>query len=154
MMSNYLPTVFGENLMDVFDDFDRSFFRGFGNVDHALYGKHAQHMMKTDVKELEDSYEVDVDLPGFKKDEIHLELNNGYLTISTEKTLEKDNEDKKGKMLRQERYSGVMQRSFFVGEHLTEEDIKASYDSGVLHVIIPKKDAPKAPEKKTILIEG
>ena len=154
MMSNYLPTVFGENLMDVFDDFDRSFFRGFGNVDHALYGKHAQHMMKTDVKELEDSYEVDIDLPGFKKDEIHLELNNGYLTISTEKTLEKDNEDKKGKMLRQERYSGVMQRSFFVGEHLTEEDIKASYDSGVLHVIIPKKDAPKAPEKKTILIEG
>ena len=154
MMSNYLPTVFGENLMDVFDDFDRSFFRGFGNVDHELYGKHAQHMMKTDVKELDDSYEVDVDLPGFKKDEIHLELNNGYLTISTEKTLEKDNESKKGKMLRQERYSGVMQRSFFVGEHLTEEDIKASYDSGVLHVIIPKKDAPKAPEKKTILIEG
>ena len=154
MMSNYLPTVFGENLMDVFDDFDRSFFRGFGNIDHTLYGKHAQHMMKTDVKELEDSYEVDVDLPGFKKDEIHLELNNGYLTISTEKTLEKDNEGKKGKMLRQERYSGVMQRSFFVGEHLTEEDIKASYDSGVLHVIIPKKDAPNAPEKKTILIEG
>ena len=154
MMSNYLPAVFGENLMDVFDDFDRSFFRGFGNIDHTLYGKHAQHMMKTDVKELEDSYEVDVDLPGFKKDEIHLELNNGYLTISTEKTLEKDNEGKKGKMLRQERYSGVMQRSFFVGEHLTEEDIKASYDSGVLHVIIPKKDAPKAPEKKTILIEG
>ena len=153
-MSNYLPTVFGENLMDVFDDFDRSFFRGFGNIDHTLYGKHAQHMMKTDVKELEDSYEVDIDLPGFKKDEIHLELNNGYLTISTEKTLEKDNEGKKGKMLRQERYSGVMQRSFFVGEHLTEEDIKASYDSGVLHVIIPKKDAPKAPEKKTILIEG
>ena len=154
MMSNYLPTVFGENLMDVFDDFDRSFFRGFGNIDHTLYGKHAQHMMKTDVKELEDSYEVDVDLPGFKKDEIHLELNNGYLTISTEKTLEKDNEGKKGKMLRQERYSGVMQRSFFVGEHLTEEDIKASYDSGVLHVTITKKDAPKAPEKKTILIEG
>ena len=153
-MSNYLPTVFGENLVDVFDDFDRNFFRGFGNIDHTLYGKHAQHMMKTDVKELEDSYEVDVDLPGFKKDEIHLELNNGYLTISTEKTLEKDNEGKKGKMLRQERYSGVMQRSFFVGEHLTEEDIKASYDSGVLHVIIPKKDAPKAPEKKTILIEG
>ena len=153
-MSNYLPTVFGENLVDVFDDFDRNFFRGFGNIDHTLYGKHAQHMMKTDVKELEDSYEVDVDLPGFKKDEIHLELNNGYLTISTEKTLEKDKENKKGKMLRQERYSGVMQRSFFVGEHLTEEDIKASYDSGVLHVIIPKKDAPKAPEKKTILIEG
>ena len=153
-MSNYLPTVFGENLMDVFDDFDRNFFRGFGNVDRALYGKHAQHMMKTDVKETDEGYEVDVDLPGFKKDEIHLELNNGYLTISTEKSLEKTNENKKGKMLRQERYSGVMQRSFFVGEHMTEEDIKASYESGVLHIIVPKKDAPKVPERKAILIEG
>lgn len=153
-MSNYLPTVFGENLMDVFDDFDRNFFRSFGNVDRALYGKHAQHMMKTDVKETDEGYEVDVDLPGFKKDEIHLELNNGYLTISTEKSLEKTNENKKGKMLRQERYSGVMQRSFFVGEHMTEEDIKASYESGVLHIIVPKKDAPRVPERKTILIEG
>lgn len=153
-MSNYLPTVFGENLMDVFDDFDRNFFRGFGNVDRALYGKHAQHMMKTDVKETDEGYEVDVDLPGFKKDDIHLELNNGYLTISTEKSLEKTNENKKGKMLRQERYSGVMQRSFYVGEHMTEEDIKASYESGVLHIIVPKKDAPRVPERKTILIEG
>lgn len=153
-MSNYLPTVFGENLMDVFDDFDRNFFRGFGNVDRALYGKHAQRMMKTDVKETDEGYEVDVDLPGFKKDDIHLELNNGYLTISTEKSLEKTNENKKGKMLRQERYSGVMQRSFFVGEHMTEEDIKASYESGVLHIIVPKKDAPRVPERKTILIEG
>ena len=153
-MSNYLPTVFGENLMDVFDDFDRNFFRGFGNVDHTLYGKHAQNVMKTDVKETDDGYEVDIDLPGFKKDEIHLELNNGYLTISTQKSLVKDDENKHGKMLRQERYSGMMQRSFYVGEHLTEEDIKASYESGVLHVSIPKKDAPKVPEKKVIRIEG
>ena len=80
-MSTYLPTVFGENLMDVFDDFDRNFFRGFGNIDRALYGKHAQNMMKTDVKETDEGYEVDVELPGFKKDEIQLELNNGYLTI-------------------------------------------------------------------------
>ena len=153
-MSTYLPTVFGENLMDVFDDFDRNLFRGFGNVDHALYGKHAQNVMKTDVKETDKGYEVDVDLPGFKKDEIHLELNDGYLTISAEKSLEKDDENKKGKILRQERYAGVMQRSFSVGGNVTEEDIKASYESGVLHVIIPKKDALKAPEKKTILIEG
>lgn len=153
-MSKYLPTVFGENLMDVFDDFDRDFFRGFGNIDRTLYGKHAQHVMKTDVKETDQGYEVDVDLPGFKKDEIHLELNDGYLTISTEKSLEKYEENKKGKMLRQERYAGVMQRSFYVGKNLTEEDIKASYESGVLHVSIPKKDAPKAHEKKTILIEG
>lgn len=104
-MSTYLPTVFGENLMDVFDDFDRNFFRGFGNADRALYGKHAQNMMKTDVKETEEGYEVDIDLPGFKKDEIHLELNDGYLTISTEKSLEKDDKNKKGRMLRQERYA-------------------------------------------------
>lgn len=153
-MSTYLPTVFGENLMDVFDDFDRNFFRGFGNVDRALYGKHAQNMMKTDVRETDEGYEVDVELPGFKKDEIQLELKNGYLTISTEKTLEKDHENKKGKLLRQERYSGMMQRSFYVGEYLTEEDIRASYESGVLHLIVPKKEAPKVPEKKVILIEG
>lgn len=153
-MSTYLPTVFGENLMDVFDDFDRNFFRGFGNADRALYGKHAQNMMKTDVKETEEGYEVDIDLPGFKKDEIHLELNDGYLTISTEKSLEKEDKNKKGRMLRQERYAGVMQRSFYVGDAITEEDVKASYESGVLHLMIPKKDAPKAPEKKTIQIEG
>ena len=100
-MSTNLSTVFGENLMDVFDGFDRNFFRDFGNVDRALYGKNAQRMMKTDVKETDEGYEVDVDLPGFKKDEINLELNNGYLTISAEKALEKDGENKKGKMLRQ-----------------------------------------------------
>ena len=153
-MSTYLPTVFGENLMDVFDDFDRNFFRGFGNADRALYGKHAQNMMKTDVKETEEGYEVDIDLPGFKTEEIHLELNDGYLTISTEKSLEKEDKNKKGRMLRQERYAGVMQRSFYVGDSITEEDVKASYESGVLHLMIPKKDAPKAPEKKTIQIEG
>lgn len=153
-MSSYLPMIFGENLMDVFDGFDRNFFRNFGNMDRALYGKHAQNMMKTDVKETDEGYEVDIDLPGFKKDEIQLELNNGYLTISTQKALEKDEKNKKGRMLRQERYAGMMQRSFYVGEHITEEDVKASYESGVLHLVLPKKDAPKMPEKKTIQIEG
>lgn len=153
-MSSYLPTIFGENLMDVFDGFDRNFFRNFGNMDRALYGKHAQNMMKTDVKETDEGYEVDIDLPGFKKDEIQLELNNGYLTISTQKALEKDEKNKKGRMLRQERYAGMMQRSFYVGEHITEEDVKASYESGVLHLVLPKKDAPRLPEKKTIQIEG
>ena len=153
-MSSYLPMIFGENLMDVFDGFDRSFFRNFGNMDRALYGKHAQNMMKTDVKETDEGYEVDIDLPGFKKDEIQLELNNGYLTISTQKALEKDEKNKKGRMLRQERYAGMMQRSFYVGEHITEEDVKASYESGVLHLVLPKKDAPRLPQKKTIQIEG
>ena len=152
-MSTYLPTVFGENLMDMFDDFDRNFFHGFGNVDRALYGKHAQNMMKTDVRETEEGYEVDVDLPGFSKDEIHLELNSGYLTISTEKSLEKQGETRNGKLLRQERYSGVMQRSFFVGNAIREEDVKASYENGVLHLMIPKKDAARVPARRTIMIE-
>ena len=107
--------------------------------------------MKTDVKETDEGYEVDVDLPGFNKDEIKLDLNNGYLTISTEKSLNKEN---KGKMLRQERYVGTMQRSFYVGESITEEDIKAKFENGVLSLMIPKKETPKVPEKKQILIEG
>ena len=150
-MSTHLPTLFGENLMDVFDDFDRTFFRGFNRPEHVLYGKNAAHMMKTDVKETEEGYEVDVELPGFKKEEIKLELNSGYLTISTEKSLEKE---KKGKVIRQERYAGTMQRSFYVGGSITEEDIKAKYENGVLSLLIPKKEAKKEPEKKTILIEG
>lgn len=150
-MSSYLPSVFGENLMDVFDDFDRAFFRGMNRPEHVLYGRNASHMMKTDVKETEDGYEVDVDLPGFRKEEIKLELNNGYLTISTEKSLEKKD---KGRILRQERYMGTMQRSFYVGDSITEEDIKARYENGVLSLTLPKKEAKKVPEKKTILIEG
>ena len=153
-MSTNLSTVFGENLMDVFDGFDRNFFRDFGNVDRALYGKNAQRMMKTDVKETDEGYEVDVDLPGFKKDEIKLELNQGYLVISAEKSMEKTDGNKKGKMLRQERYAGVMQRSFYVGDSVTETDVKASYESGVLHIRVPKKETQKLPEKNTILIEG
>ena len=143
-----VPSIFGENMLD--DFFDGGFF----GAHNPLYGKNAKYLMKTDIREMDDSYELAVDLPGFKKDEIHLALDHGYLTISAEKSMEKDKENEKGKMLRQERYSGMMQRSFYVGEHLTEEDIKASYESGVLHVSIPKKDAPKVPEKKVIRIEG
>ena len=149
-MMSYLPTVFGESLMDIFDDFDRSFARGMSRPEHALDGKNAAHMMKTDVKETDDGYEVDVDLPGFKKEEINLELNGGYLTISTRKTLQKE---QKGRIIRQERYSGTMQRSFYVGDGITEEEIKARYENGVLSLMIPKKEAKKEPEKKTILIE-
>ena len=152
-MSTFLPAVFGENLMDVFNDFDRDFFRGWGRPEHMLYGKNAPRMMKTDVKETDEAYEIDIDLPGFKKEEIHLELENGSLTISTEKSLE-NTEEKKGRVLRQERYSGTMSRSFYVGKQITEEDIKAKYENGVLSLTIPKKEAPKVPEKKTICIEG
>ncbi|MBO5985312.1 MAG: Hsp20/alpha crystallin family protein, partial [Lachnospiraceae bacterium] len=116
--------------------------------------KHAAQVMKTDVHEQENGYEVDIDLPGFKKDEITLSLENGYLTVGAAKGLDKDEKDKKGKLIRQERYAGSMQRSFFVGENVTEEDVKAKFEDGVLKLAIPKKEAPKIPEKKTIMIEG
>ena len=150
-MSTFLPAVFGENMMDLFDDFDRDFFRDFARPERMLYGKNAQRMMKTDVRETETGYELAVDLPGFKKEEIQLELQNGYLTIATQKTLE-NKEEKQGKLLRQERYAGTMRRSFYVGDNLTEEDVQAKYEDGVLTVSLPKKDAKKVPEKKQILI--
>ena len=150
-MSTFLPAVFGENMMDLFDEFDRDFFRGFGNPERALYGRNAARMMKTDVRETEEGYELAVDLPGMKKEEIHLDLQNGYLTISTEKNLE-TREENQGRLLRRERYSGTMQRSFYVGENLTEEDVQARYEDGVLRVSLPKKEARKVPEKKQILI--
>ena len=148
------PSIFNKNLFDDFMDFDFPAFGEFGDVDKKLYGKHAPHVMKTDVKEHDDKFEVDIDLPGFKKDEIQLELQNGYLSISASKGVDKEEKDKKGKLIRQERYSGALQRSFFVGKGVTEEDIKAKFEDGVLKLDIPKKEAPKIPEKKTIMIEG
>ena len=147
------PSIFSENLFDDLMNFDFPTFPDFGDVDKKLFGKHAGHLMKTDVKEHEDQYEVDIDLPGFKKDEIKLDLENGYLTVSAAKGLDKDEKDQKGKLIRQERYAGSMQRSFFVGEEITTEDIKAKYENGVLKLNVPKKEAKKLPEKKTIMIE-
>ena len=146
-----LPSIFGENLLDDWMDFPRM---DFGDVDRKLYGKRAAQVMKTDVHEHDDKYELDIDLPGFKKDEIKLSLENGYLSVSAAKGLDKEEKDKKGKLIRQERYAGAMQRSFYVGEHITEEDIKAKFEDGVLKLNVPKKEAPKVPEKKTIMIEG
>ena len=115
-----MPSIFGENL---FDDFMNDFsFPTFPNVDKELYGKHAKNLMKTDVKETENAYEIDIDLPGFKKDEISIELENGYLTVSAAKGLDKDEEDKKGHYIRQERYSGAMSRTFYVGEDVKQEE--------------------------------
>ena len=147
-----LPSIFGENLFDDFFGFPT--FPEFRNIDKALYGKHAAREMKTDVREHEDHYEIDIDLPGFQKDQLNLELENGYLTVSAAKGLDKDETDKKGKIIRQERYAGAMQRSFYVGSALTEEEIKARFEDGVLKLNVPKKAAPKLPEKRTILIEG
>ncbi|MBR4726033.1 MAG: Hsp20/alpha crystallin family protein [Lachnospiraceae bacterium] len=147
-----LPSIFGENLFDDWMDFPK--WNDFGNIDKKLYGKHAAHVMKTDVHEHDDGYEVVIDLPGFKKDELQISLDNGYLSVSASKGVDKDEKNKKGKIIRQERYAGSMQRSFFVGDNLTEEDIKAKFEDGVLKLNIPKKEARKLPESKTIAIEG
>ena len=146
-----VPSIFGQDLFD--DWFDFPEIRDFDKAERKLYGRHPDRLMKTDVHEHEDHFEVDIDLPGFHKEDITVELNNGYMVISAQKNLDKD-EKNKGKVIRQERYSGSMQRSFYVGEEITEEDIKASFKHGVLSLEVPKREARKVPEKKTIMIEG
>ena len=147
------PSVFGENLFDEWLD-DFGFRDNFFSGKNPLYGKHAKNIMKTDVRETDKGYELDVDLPGFKKDEVQVQLKDGYLTSSAAKGLDKDEEDKKGKYIRKERYAGAMQRSFYVGENLTQEDIKAKYENGILRLSVPKKEAKPVETKKTIAIEG
>ena len=147
-----LPSIFGENLFD--DWFGFPTFPEFRDIDRKLYGRHAAREMKTDVHEHDDHYELHMDLPGFKKDELRLELENGYLTVSAAKGHDEEKKDKQGKVVRQERYAGSLQRSFYVGESLTEQDIGARYENGVLSLTIPKRDQPKLPEHKTIMIEG
>ena len=148
------PTIFNDRMFDDLMDFTFPMMREMNDVDKKLYGRRAPHVMRTDVHENDEGYEVDIDLPGFKKDEINLSLENGYLTVSAAKGLDQDEQDKKGRVIRRERYAGSMQRSFFVGKHMTEEDIKARFEDGVLKLNLPKKDAAKLPEKKTIMIEG
>ncbi len=143
-----VPSVFGRDIFDDLMDFS------FPSVDRELYGKHAKNVMKTDVRELEGSYEIIVDLPGFKKDEIEIQLENGYLTLAASKGLEKDETDKEGKYIRRERYSGSMSRSFYVGDGITENDIHAKFENGILKLDIPKKDAKAVETKKYIAIEG
>ena len=149
------PSVFGENLFDDWMD-DFGFRDNFFSGKNPLYGKHAKNIMKTDVRETDKGYELDVDLPGFKKDELTIELNDGYLTISAAKGLEQDKKEKEtGHYIRRERYAGSCQRSFYVGKDVTEEDIKASFKHGILKLTIPKKEAKPAVEnKKQIAIEG
>lgn len=148
-----LPSIFGENLFD--DDWMFPFDSDFFGKKNPLYGKHAKNLMKTDVRETESSYEVDIDLPGFKKDEIKAQLENGYLTVSAAKGLDKDEQDQKGKYIRQERYAGAMSRSFYIGEEVSQDEIRAKYENGILRLTIPKKDAkPAVEEKKQIAIEG
>ena len=147
-----MPSIFGENLFDDWMDFS---FPEIPDVDKTLYGKHAKNMMKTDVRETDDAYEVDIDLPGFKKDEITAELNDGYITISAAKGLDKDEKDKKtGKYIRKERYAGSMSRSFYIGGGITQDEISAKYENGILQLKIPKKTDKAVAGKNYIAIEG
>ena len=156
-----LPSIFGEDLFDDWmndyfpfgKDFDKEFSKALAPTERALYGKHAKNMMKTDVRETDDSYEVDMDLPGFKKDEVKVQLADGYLTIEAAKGLDKDEEDKKGKYIRRERYAGSMSRSFYVGEGVKQSDIHAKYEDGILKLDIPKQDKKAVEESKYISIE-
>ena len=145
-----VPSIFRN---DWFDDLWSPAFREMEDTDRKLYGKHASRIMKTDVQEKDDGYVVDIDLPGFKKDEVEIRLEHGYLTVTAEKGLDEKEEDKKGKMICQERYVGARSRSFYVGEDVTEEDVKAKFENGVLQLSIPKKEK-LPPVKKTIMIEG
>ena len=143
-----MPSIFGENLFDDWMDFS------FPDIDKDLYGKNAKNEMKTDVRETEDGYELDIDLPGFKKDEVTAQLDNGYLTIQASKGLDKEQKDKKGKYIRKERYAGSMSRSFYVGDAITEEDVHAKYEDGILKLSVPKKEAKAVEQTKHIAIEG
>ena len=146
------PSIFEENFIDDMFGFP---MKEFDDMERKLYGRKANRMMRTDIREKDNTYEVSIDLPGFKKEEITVELDNGYLTISAAKGLDKDQNDKKGKLIRQERYAGSMTRSFYIGENVEKEDIEATYRHGVLTLTMPKKALEKKiPEKNLIAIEG
>ena len=146
------PSIFNDNLFD--DFFEFPFFDD--RAERKLYGHNAKNIMKTDIKEHKDGYELEIDLPGFHKDEIQAELKDGYLNISAAKQLNQDEKEKEsGKYIRRERYSGSCQRSFYVGDEITQEDIKAEFKHGILKLFVPKTEAtPEVEQRKFVSIEG
>lgn len=144
-----LPSMFGERLFDNF--FNDPFMTAFGRHD-TVPAKPVGNIMKTDVRELENTYELDIELPGFKKNEVSIELDNGYLIINAAKTVNKAEEGEKGQYLRRERYSGACSRSFYVGEALEPENVSAAFEDGILKLSFPKEVEKKAPEKRTVAI--
>ena len=144
-----MPSIFGENLFDeMMDSFNDEFF----GKRNPLYGKNASRVMKTDIKEVDGRYVIDIDLPGFKKDEIHAELKDGCLTISASKGLDKDEKDKEGRYIRRERYAGAMSRSFYVGD-VEPDQVSAKYEGGVLRISLPKQGRQELPKNNTIAIQ-
>ena len=150
------PSIFEENFID--DLFGFPYMKEFEDMEHGmerkLYGRKAGRMMKTDIREKDDNYEVSIDLPGFKKDQINVKLEDGYMTISATKDHDTEKKDHHGKIIRQERYAGSMQRSFYVGDSVKVEDVKAKFEDGVLRLSIPKKELKELPGNNTIAIEG
>ena len=145
-----MPSIFRENLFDsLMEDF------AFPDISRTLYGKNAKNLMKTDVQETESDYVVDIDLPGFQRDEIRMQLENGCLTVDAAKNLDRDEKNENGSYVRRERYAGSMSRSFYVGNHVKEEDIHPKYENGILTFHIPKEKPAAVEEKKRyISIEG
>lgn len=147
------PKVFEENLFDDwFNGFDLM-DREMEQLNRKLYGKHSSREMLMDVNEKDDHYDVEIDLPGFKKEDISVELNDGYMTITASKGIEENDENKKGKVVRQERYAGTLSRTFYVGENVTSEEIHGKFEDGVLKLSVPKKETEKLANKNTIMIE-
>ncbi|GAA6513103.1 Hsp20/alpha crystallin family protein [Merdimmobilis hominis] len=147
-----LPSIFGENLFD--DWFESPIEKTFFGERNPLYGKHAKNLMKTDVRETDSSYELAIDLPGFKKEDIQAQLKNGYLTISASKGLDKDETDKEGRYIRQERYTGQCCRTFYVGDGISQEEIRAKFEDGILKLSVPKKQPKAIESSQYISIEG
>ena len=142
-----VPSIFGESLLDDFFDYPEKSF--------SFRTSNANGLMKTDIKENENAFEVSIALPGVKKDDIEIELKDEYLTITATSNMKKDDEDKKSNYIRRERYYGSCSRSFYVGDAVTENDIKASYEDGILTLDIPKVEKKPEPEvKKLIPIKG
>ena len=142
-----MPSIFGE---DLFND-----WFSFPDFDKKYYGKNTDQVMKTDIKEKDKEYEVDIELPGYKKEDVKAELKDGYLTISAAKNVSTEDKKEDGKYIRKERFSGNVSRSFYVGEDMTQEDIHAKFGDGILKLTVPKKEAKKVEDKKSyITIEG
>ena len=139
-----MPSIFGENL---FDDFMDDFMMNRG-------ARSVQNVMKTDIKETDDSYELKIEMPGYRKEDLKAQLKDGYLTISAETDNSSEEKNEEGKYIRRERYTGAVSRSFFVGKDLTEEDIRARFENGILHIALPKEAPKKIEENKYIAIEG
>ena len=150
-----MPSIFGENL---FDDFFTPFYyddKDEKKAEKKLYGHRAQNLLRTDIKETKEGYELVVDVPGFKKDEVKVALKDGYLTVSAAKGLDEEEDDRKtGRYIRRERYAGSMSRSFYVGEHVTAEQVHPKYENGILTFEIPKNKEPIEEKEKFIAIEG